>query len=61
MPVENVGDDPGRDIDRPAGGKGNDDRDRSRGIILRLRVVHAGRSQQQNRRGYQMLCHLSSR
>jgi hypothetical protein len=42
MTVENISDDPGCDIGRPAGRERNDDRDRSRGIILGSRAVRSG-------------------
>jgi len=39
MTAEDVGDDPGRDVGRAAGGKGNDDRDRPGRVILGLRAT----------------------
>jgi hypothetical protein len=59
MTAKDVSDDPACDIGRPAGGKGNDDRDRSRGIILGLCAVHSDRHEKKGR-CYQMLCHLSA-
>jgi hypothetical protein len=58
MTVENVGDYPAGNIGWPAGCERNDDRDRSRGIILGLCAIHSG-YHQKNSRCHQMLCHLS--
>ncbi len=58
MAAEDVSDHPARDIGRPAGRKGNDDRDRSGGIILGLCAIHPSRHEKKGR-CYQMLCHLS--
>jgi hypothetical protein len=54
MVIENVGDGPAGDIGRPAGSERNDDRDRSRRIILGLRASDSG-CHQENRRCHQCL------
>ena len=58
MTREDVSDNPPGDIGGPAGRERNDDRDRSRGIILGLCAIQS-RQHQKNSRRHQMLCHLS--
>jgi hypothetical protein len=57
--VENIGDYPACDIGWPAGCERNDDRDRSRGIILGRCTIRSGRHEN-NSRCHQMPCHLSA-